>query len=380
MIGETISHYKILEKLGEGGMGVIYKAEDTRLKRTVALKFLPPFMTRDPQAKERFIQEAQAASALDHSNICNIHEIGEMEDGQMFIVMAYYEGETLKKKIEGGPLKISEAIDITIQVTEGLARAHESGITHRDIKPANIIITNRGEVKIVDFGLAKLAGQTKLTTTGTTVGTVAYMSPEQARGAEIDQRTDIWSLGVVLYEMLTGQAPFKGEYEQAVIYSILNEEARPVSSLRSNVYTELQEIIERALLKDLSQRYQTVGTVLADLQRIKEATTVSGSRTARSRGYKRLITSKRKISLFVAVVILLIAGYLLLTKVFIREGSGDLFASRKKIVVLPFENLGLPEDKYFTDGITEEITSRLAAVSGLGVISRHSALQYDKEG
>ena len=199
MIGQTISHYRIIEKLGEGGMGVVYKAEDTKLKRTVALKFLPPELTRDPEAKTRFIREAQAASALEHPNICNIHEIDETEDGQLFIVMACYEGETLKDKIKDKKLKTEDAIDIAIQIAQGLNRAHEKGIVHRDVKPANIIITEHGEVKILDFGLAKLAGQAQLTKDTSTLGTVAYMSLEQVSGKSIDHRTDIWSLGVILF-------------------------------------------------------------------------------------------------------------------------------------------------------------------------------------
>jgi serine/threonine protein kinase len=235
MTRNKISHYKILEKLGSGGMGDVYKAEDTKLKRMVALKFLPPELTRDQEAKNRFVHEAQAASSLDHSNICTIYEIDETEDGQMFIAMACYEGETLKKKIERGPLPVDEAIDIVLQIAQGLSKAHEKGIMHRDIKPANILITEDGHVKIIDFGLAKLTGQTRLTKTGMTMGTVAYMSPEQARGETVDHRTDIWSLGVVLYEMITAQSPFKGEYEQAVLYSILHEEPVPLTTLRPDV-------------------------------------------------------------------------------------------------------------------------------------------------
>jgi serine/threonine protein kinase len=233
MIGKTISHYKIIEKLGEGGMGVVYKAEDTKLKRTVALKFLPPNLTRDPEAKQRFIHEAQAASALEHTNIYNIHEIDETKDGQTFIVMACYEGEILKDKIRQGPLEIDEAIHIVIQIAQGLEKAHKKGIVHRDIKPANIFIAENSVVKILDFGLAKLAGQTKLTKAGITMGTVAYMSPEQTRGEKVNHRTDIWSFGVMLYEMMTGQLPFKGEYEQAVVYSIVNEDTESITTLRS---------------------------------------------------------------------------------------------------------------------------------------------------
>jgi eukaryotic-like serine/threonine-protein kinase len=216
MIGKTISHYKILEKLGGGGMGVVYKAEDLKLHRLVALKFLPPELTLDEEAKKRFVHEAEAASSLDHNNICVIHEIDET-DGQIFICMNYYEGETLKKKIEKGLLKIDEAADIALQIAKGLEKAHEKGIVHRDIKPANIFITSDGVVKILDFGLAKLMGYTVLTKVGETLGTTAYMSPEQSRGEKTDYRTDIWSFGIVLYEMVTGKLPFKGDYGQAVM-------------------------------------------------------------------------------------------------------------------------------------------------------------------
>jgi len=235
MIGKTISHYKILEKLGEGGMGVVYKAEDTKLRRTVALKFLPPELTRDSEAKERFIHEARAAAALNHPNICTIHEIDESE-GQFFIAMEYVEGESLKDVIEGNLPKVlnfREALDLASRVADGLNEAHGKGIIHRDIKPDNIMITSKGQAKIMDFGLAKLRGQTKLTREGTTLGTVAYMSPEQARGDEVDHRTDIWSLGVILYEMLTGHLPFRGEYDQAVIYAIMNEEPEAATGLRA---------------------------------------------------------------------------------------------------------------------------------------------------
>ena len=210
MIGKAVSHYRITRELGAGGMGVVYEAVDTKLDRTVALKFLPPESTRDPDAKARFVHEAKAASAIDHPNVCNIYEIDETEDGQLFLAMACYEGETLKDRIARGPLPIDEALDITRQVAEGLTEAHAREIVHRDIKPANIFITDDGLVKILDFGLAKLAGQTLLTKTGTTLGTAIYMSPEQARGDVTDHRTDLWCLGVVMYEMVTGQVPFQG--------------------------------------------------------------------------------------------------------------------------------------------------------------------------
>jgi serine/threonine protein kinase len=231
MISRKLSHYKITEKLGSGGMGVVYKAEDTKLDRFVALKFLPPHLTTNEEEKQRFIHEAKAASSLDHNNICAIYEIDETEDGQLFISMAYYEGETLDKRIKEKPLPIEEAIDIAIQIAQGLAKAHEKEIVHRDIKPANIMLTKEGVVKVLDFGLAKLLTQTKLTKESTTLGTVSYMSPEQAKGEKVDQRTDDWSLGIVFYEMITGQVPFKGDYESAVVYSILHEMPDPITGI-----------------------------------------------------------------------------------------------------------------------------------------------------
>ena len=209
--GATLGPYTITAELGHGGMGVVYTAQDPRLDRQVAIKVLPPDLTRDATAKQRFLQEAKAASALDHPNICTIHEINETDDGQLYLVMAHYEGETLQERIARGPLPLDDAISIATQVGTGLSKAHSAGIVHRDIKPANLMVTTDGTVKILDFGLAKLAGTEGLTQTGTTLGTVAYMSPEQARGAEVDHRTDIWSLGVVLYEMVSGTPPFRGE-------------------------------------------------------------------------------------------------------------------------------------------------------------------------
>ncbi len=272
MIGKTISHYKIIEKLGSGGMGVVYKAQDLKLDRFVALKFLPPHLGADDEEKKRFIQEARAASVLDHPNICTIHEIDENEDGQLFIAMAYYEGATLKDKIKQGPIAVDEALDIITQIARGLAKAHEKGIVHRDMKPANIIVTTDGVAKIVDFGLAKLVGTTRLTKTGTTMGTAAYMSPEQVQGIDVDQRTDIWSLGVIFYEMLTGLLPFQADYEQALIYCILNEEPQPLRSSQSDLPPELEHIIQKLLSKEVNLRYASVTEFLEDLESLRSGT------------------------------------------------------------------------------------------------------------
>ncbi|MFQ5568509.1 MAG: protein kinase [Rhodothermales bacterium] len=266
---QYISHYQILERLGQGGMGVVYKARDTKLDRTVALKFLPPYLSVDPAAKKRFIQEAKAASALDDSNICTIYEIDETEQHRLFIAMACYTGETLKAKVARGPLAHDEALAYAMQIADGLARAHEAGIVHRDVKPANVMVTDRGQVKLLDFGLAKVH-DVSLTKTGSTLGTVSYMSPEQAQGASVDHRTDLWSLGVVMYEMMTGVRPFRGDYDQAVIYSILNKEPTPVQEAQSKVPLELSRIIHRALQKKPEDRYPSAAAMLADLLRYKE--------------------------------------------------------------------------------------------------------------
>jgi serine/threonine protein kinase/predicted Zn-dependent protease len=270
MIGQIVSHYRIINKIGEGGMGIIYKAQDTKLKREVALKFLPPDLTRDQEAKERFIREAQTVSALDHPNICTVYEIDETKDGQLFIAMACYKGKSLKEKLKDENVSLEEAVDIALQVTDGLLKAHSQDIIHRDIKPANIYLTDDGVVKILDFGLAKLAGQSSLTRTGSTPGTVAYMSPEQAKGTKVDHRTDIWSLGVVLYEMVTGQVPFKGEYDQAIIYSIINEKPIKVTSISGDIPTELEQIIDKALQKNPAKRYQNINQMTDELKNVKQ--------------------------------------------------------------------------------------------------------------
>jgi serine/threonine protein kinase/Flp pilus assembly protein TadD len=309
-------------------MGVVYKAEDKRLRRKVALKFLPREFTQDKEARERFIQEAQIASSLDHVNICAIHEIDETKDGQVFIAMACYEGQSLKDKIIHGALKVADAIDITSQIARGLYAAHKKTIIHRDIKPANVLITGDGVVKIVDFGLAKLVGQVSITRTGTAVGTVAYMSPEQAQGLPIDQRTDIWSLGVVLYEMLARQLPFAGEQIQGVVYAILNTDPPSPSSLRPDISGQIDHIVFKALAKDRSYRYQNVKELIQDLE------SVSAPGTTPKQG-------------------------------------------QKSIAVLPFEDLSPQKDQeYFCDGLTEELINALSSIKDLKVVARTSAFSF----
>ncbi len=282
MIGKTILHYNILEKLGEGGMGVVYKAEDTKLHRQVALKFLPSSLTSDQDAKERFILEARAASALDHPNVCTIHEINETEDGQMFIAMACYEGMTLSDKIAKGQIPIDEIIDIAIQITSGLVKAHQQSIIHRDIKPANIVVTEDGLVKILDFGIAKLIKGSRLTREVLNIGTVAHISPEQIKGDKVDHRTDIWSFGVVMYEMIARQLPFKGEYDQAIIYSIINEVPEPLTKIRHYVSTTLDSVVMKALSKNPDERYQSADELLKELINCKDLNNQTDSTTAKT--------------------------------------------------------------------------------------------------
>jgi TolB-like protein/Flp pilus assembly protein TadD/predicted Ser/Thr protein kinase len=377
MIGTTVSHYRILEHLGGGGMGVVYKAEDLKLERTVALKFLPPEWSRDPDARERFLREARAASTLDHPHICNIHEIDETEEGRLFIVMAFYEGETLKKRIERGPLPIADAVDFAIHAAEGLAKAHEQGITHRDIKPANLLITGEGELKIVDFGLAKLAGEQGLTRTGSTVGTPHYMSPEQALSQEIGPDTDIWSLGVVLYEMVSGVRPFRGESGDAVVHSILHDRPPRLRDLRSDTPAMLERIITRTLERDPDKRYATAEDLLTDLKALEAAESETGLRTTTMGA----APGKRRRVIGVLGIALVVVFAVVMTWV-LREQSKTAAGPDRppRVVVLPFENLGPPEDEYFADGLTSEIISRLAVVSGLEVISRTTAMNYKGTG
>ncbi len=282
MVGRTILQYRITEKLGEGGMGVVYKAEDTQLRRTVALKFLPRETLDEEEVKARLIREAQAAAALDHPNICQVFGIHE-EDGETFIAMAYIDGPSLAEKIKERPLPLDESLTIATQIAEGLHEAHEKGVVHRDIKPQNILLTAKGQVKILDFGLASLTGRSKLTKTGTTLGTPAYMAPEQLEGKGVDRRADVWALGCVLYEMLTQKTPFDADYEQAIGYGILNEDPEPVTAQRAGLPTEIDRLLSKALAKPPDERYQHADDMLADLRVLQKQTAVrktpSGSST-----------------------------------------------------------------------------------------------------
>ena len=335
MIGKTISHYRILDKLGEGGMGVVYKAEDLRLRRTVALKFISPQAMGGGAERARFVHEAQAAAVLAHPNICVVFEIDEA-DRQSFIAMECVEGESLKDKIDAGPLKLAEALDIACQMAAGLRAAHEKGIVHRDIKPANIMLTGDGLVKILDFGLARSAEQTRITRTGTTMGTVTYMSPEQARGEMVDQRTDIWSLGVVLYEMLSGCLPFRGDHEQATLYLILNEEPGALGDRRAELPGEFERITGKALAKNPQQRYQQMREFQEDLKCL-------GARLSQEIGAEAPLDTR----------------------------------SAPSIAVLPFTNMSPdPENEYFGDGLAEELINALAQINGLRVTARTSAFRF----
>ena len=339
MIGKTVSHYRVLEKLGEGGMGVVYRADDTKLERHVALKFLSPRILGSDTEKARFVQEAKAAAALNHPNICTIYEINEA-DGHSFIAMECVEGQNLKARIESGSITLEEALAIAAQIAEGLTEAHAKGIVHRDIKPANVVVTAKGRVKIMDFGLARSSEATQLTVAGTTVGTIAYMSPEQAQGERVDYRTDIWSLGVILYEMIAGQRPFRGNRDQAVIYSILNEEPAPLSVARPEVPVELENVVSRMLAKDPASRHSGAEEVLADLSMLREAReTVTSTRPASAR--------KR----------------------------------RPSIAVLPFLDMSPQRDEeYFCEGMAEELINALTHIGGLKVSARTSSFQFKGAG
>jgi len=368
--GSTIAgKYRILEELGRGGMGVVYKAEDTKLRRTVALKFLPPELTHIPDVKDRFMREAQAAAALDHPNICTVYEFDEAEE-KTFISMAYIEGQSLRKKVETGPLELDEALRIALQVAEGLQIAHKKRVVHRDIKSANIMVAEDNQAKIMDFGLARMTGGTLITKEGMTMGTVTYMSPEQARGEKVDHRTDIWSLGVVMYEMLTGKLPFKGEHEQAIVYSILKEKPEPITEIKADIPVSIEQVVSKALEKDPDKRYQQAEELLDDLKSISAGIVPEEIKTRLRKEKLR----KRKRAIFYAgaaglIIILAVLGLTLL------KGPPETIDS---IAVLPLENLtGDSEQEYFVDGVTDELIGQLGQINGLQrVISRTSVMRY----
>jgi serine/threonine protein kinase/tetratricopeptide (TPR) repeat protein len=328
MIGRLVSHYKILEKLGEGGMGDVYRAEDLKLKRPVALKFLRAGLLDDDAQKKRFVNEAQSAASLDHPNICSVYEIDEV-DGLTFIAMAYVDGENLRDKSRLGGLDLDEALEIARQVAQGLGAAHRHGIVHRDVKSSNIIVNREGVAKILDFGLATNPGGAGPSVILSSSGTVAYMSPEQARGDDVDYRTDIWSLGVCMYEMLAGRMPFEGEYHQAVIYSILNQETEPLSELRPDLPLSVVNIVEKAMARNREERYQDITDLLLDLESADDVPTTR------------------------------------------------VHSDHPSIAVLPFVDMSPAKDQdYFCDGIAEEIINALTKVEGLDVASRTSSFSF----
>ena len=373
-IGRTISHYRIEEFIGQGGMGEVYRAVDERLGRPVAIKFLPAMFREDAEQKQRFINEAKAASALDHPNICTIHEIDETGGGELFIVMSFYRGQSLMQLLASRIPAPAEALNIVLQICEGLKTAHSRKIIHRDIKPANIFITSDGTVKILDFGLAKIDGM-QITRELTTLGTPAYSSPEQLRGEPLDARTDVWSTGVVLAEMLFGKSPFESVNAQATFYSILNE-APPLSAENTDVPAPLSAIVERALRKNRDERYQTMDEMISDLQNAGKSKphSSSPSRTPPVRAKKNERFFRRPRTFFTVMIGVL----LILASFFWWANRNNPPANRRvRLAVLPFENIAPDrKDDYFADGITDEIISRVSLLNNLEVIAKPSSDQY----
>ena len=367
LVGSKILHYRILQEIGAGGMGIVYLAEDEKLHRRVALKFLAKSIQDDPAARDRLIREARAASALNHPNIVGIHAI-EAADDRVFIVMEYVEGESLHKLVKAGKITWQRALEIAPQILSALATAHDAGVVHRDIKSDNILLTSKGQVKVLDFGLARgRDASLTVTRTGSSAGTPAYMSPEQVRDEPVDERSDLFSFGVVFYEMLTGRIPFKGEHQAALAYSIVNETPADLRKHNPQIPANVQPVVSKLLEKDPRERYASANAVLDDLRRVESGGRVTSARKRRS----ALVTA------VVAAVATIAAVWV------VRDRTGGessaasgADAGRKMLAVLPFENLGPTEHEYFADGITEEITTQLAKLSDLGVISRTSAMKY----
>jgi serine/threonine protein kinase/tetratricopeptide (TPR) repeat protein len=373
LVGQTVSRYKILDKLGEGGMGIVYKAEDTRLHRTVALKILRPEASESRELKARLSKEAEVAAALDHPNITTVYEIDEA-DGHTFLAMPLVEGETLSARIKQRPLPLAEALDIATQIAEALHVAHEKGVVHRDIKPGNIMVTPEGRVKVMDFGLAHLAGQTHITKTGTIMGTPAYVSPEQAQGLPADSRSDIWSLATVLYEMVAGRQPFPGQTSQSVMYSIIHNNYEPITALRVGVPPELDRIVGKALSKRPEERYQHANEMIVDLRAMGKGRAKSDRRTVTVGVSRRsLVYGAIALALVILAVVLGQNADRLRSRYFSRSA-----AKIESIAILPLQNLsGDPEQQYFSDGMTEALYTDLAKISALKVISPRSARKYE---
>ncbi len=357
-------------------MGVVYRAEDLKLGRAVALKFLPSHLLESEEHKARFLHEARAAALLDHPNICTVYEIDET-DGQAFLAMAYIEGQTLKQKIAQRPLPLPEALDITIQIGQGLQAAHEKGIVHRDIKPGNIVVSGKGQVQILDFGLAQVADLSRITKSSTRLGTPAYMSPEQAEGRATDHRSDIWAFGVVLYEMLAGELPFSGEREEAIIYSILHQEPEPVTARRAGLPLEIDRILGKTMAKAPAERYQHVDEALADLKVLRRS--LGEGKSRRSAASPATKSPDRRLAYWAGAALVVLVAVLGLWFVkFEGEAVGvPTSAERVRIAVLPLNNLsGVAEQEYFSDGMTDALISELGAIGGLRVTSWTSVARY----